>query len=75
MELTLFSPQFKGCIVLCLLRENVLTYEDLKDKRIVMISDEAHRINAWTRGKLTKLGRGQEILGTNGNNSFSDKPK
>jgi len=35
-------------------RENTLTYEDFKDKRIVIISDEAHHINAWTRNKLSK---------------------
>jgi len=35
-------------------RENVLTYEDFKDKRIVIISDEAHHINAWTKNKLSK---------------------
>jgi len=35
-------------------RENTLTYEDFKDKRIVIISDEAHHINAWTKNKLSK---------------------
>jgi len=35
-------------------RENTLTYEDFKDKRIVMISDEAHHINAWTKNNLGK---------------------
>jgi len=35
-------------------RENILTYEDFKDKKIVIISDEAHHINAWTRNKLGK---------------------
>lgn len=35
-------------------RENTLTYEDFKDKKIVIISDEAHHINAWTRNKLGK---------------------
>ncbi|MGB2842604.1 MAG: DEAD/DEAH box helicase family protein [Halobacteriota archaeon] len=35
-------------------RENCLTYEDFKDKKIVIISDEAHHINAWTRNKLGK---------------------
>ena len=33
-------------------RENAITYEDFKDKKIVIISDEAHHINAWTRNKL-----------------------
>lgn len=35
-------------------RENTLTYEDFKDKKIVIISDEAHHINAWTKNKLGK---------------------
>lgn len=34
-------------------RENTLTYEDFEDKRIVIISDEAHHINAWTKNKLS----------------------
>ncbi|MFQ5616705.1 MAG: DEAD/DEAH box helicase family protein, partial [Anaerolineales bacterium] len=37
-------------------RENSLTYEDFEDKDIVLISDEAHHINALTKTKsrLTK---------------------
>ena len=35
-------------------RENVLTYEDFKDKKIIIISDEAHHINAWTKNRLNK---------------------
>ncbi|HEC93315.1 MAG TPA: DEAD/DEAH box helicase, partial [Candidatus Atribacteria bacterium] len=35
-------------------KENTLTYEDFKDKRIVIISDEAHHINAWTKNRLGK---------------------
>ena len=35
-------------------RENAITYEDFKDKKIVIISDEAHHINAWTKNKLGK---------------------
>ena len=35
-------------------RENVLTFEDFKDKKIAIISDEAHHINAWTRNGLSK---------------------
>lgn len=35
-------------------RENCLTYEDFEDKRIVLISDEAHHINAETK-KGTEL--------------------
>ena len=30
-------------------RENTLTYEDFEDKNIIIISDEAHHINAWTK--------------------------
>ncbi|ACR78790.1 DEAD/DEAH box helicase family protein [Kosmotoga olearia] len=37
-----------------LFRENSITFEDLKDKKIVLISDEAHHINAWTRNRLSK---------------------
>ena len=35
-------------------RENSLTYEDFKDKKIAIFSDESHHINAWTRNKLNK---------------------
>lgn len=37
-------------------KENSLTYEDFEDKKIVLISDEAHHINADTKNskKLTK---------------------
>ncbi len=35
-----------------LFRENSITLEDFKDKKIVLISDEAHHINAWTKNKL-----------------------
>jgi type III restriction enzyme len=35
-------------------RENILTYEDFRDKKIVIISDEAHHINAWTKSGLSK---------------------
>ena len=37
-----------------LFRENSITFEDFKDKKIVLISDEAHHINAWTRNRLSK---------------------
>ncbi|MCX7903011.1 MAG: DEAD/DEAH box helicase family protein [Caloramator sp.] len=33
-------------------RENSVTLEDFKDRKIVLISDEAHHINAWTRNRL-----------------------
>ena len=32
-------------------KENALTYEDLKGKRIVLLSDEAHHMNVKTRSK------------------------
>lgn len=35
-------------------RENSITFEDFKDKKIVLISDEAHHINAWTRNRLNR---------------------
>ena len=36
-------------------RENSITYEDFEEKKIVLISDEAHHINAETKkGKLNK---------------------
>ena len=36
-------------------RENSITYEDLEDQQIVLISDEAHHINAETKkGRLNK---------------------
>ena len=35
-------------------KENSLTYEDFKEKKIVIISDEAHHINAWTRNNLAQ---------------------
>ena len=39
-------------------RENYITYEDFEEKKIVLISDEAHHINAETKkGKLNKAER------------------
>lgn len=35
-------------------RENVLTYEDFADKKIVLIADEAHNLSAETNGKISK---------------------
>ncbi len=34
-------------------RENSISLEDFEDKKIVLISDEAHHINAWTKNNLT----------------------
>lgn len=42
-------------------RENALTYEDFEDKEIVLISDEAHHINALTK-KLHNQKLGVEEL-------------
>jgi len=39
-------------------KENCITYEDFKDKRIVLISDEAHHINALTK-KTKELSKGE----------------
>ena len=39
---------------LTLFKENKPTMEDFRDKKIVLISDEAHHINAWTRNRLGK---------------------
>ena len=35
-------------------RENSLTYDDFEDQKIVLISDEAHHINADTK-RVRKL--------------------
>ena len=35
-------------------RESAITEEDFVDKKIVMLADEAHHINAWTKGALGK---------------------
>jgi len=35
-------------------RENSLSIEDFRNKKIVLISDEAHHINVWTKNKLNK---------------------
>jgi len=32
-------------------KENSITYEDFEDKRIVLLADEAHHINAMTKAK------------------------
>ena len=34
-------------------KENAVTYEDFKDKKIVLLADEAHHINTLTKSKLT----------------------
>lgn len=37
------------------IKENGLSYEDFEDKKIVILSDEAHHINSSTKsGKLSK---------------------
>jgi len=35
-------------------KENAITYEDFEDKKIVLLADEAHHINALTKSKLSK---------------------
>lgn len=45
-------------------RENALTYEDFKDKEIVLISDEAHHINAETKRKNQLTKKENEIKNT-----------
>jgi type III restriction enzyme len=35
-------------------RENSVTFEDFANKKIVLISDEAHHVNSLTKKKLTK---------------------
>lgn len=35
-------------------RENVFTYEDFADKKIVLIADEAHNLSAETNSKISK---------------------
>lgn len=47
-------------------RENSITYEDFFDKKVVLISDEAHHINADTKkGKLTS-DEAEEIISWEG---------
>ena len=60
-----FQGANKDCINLCLTtiqglhtdlnseRENALTYDDFSDQSIVLISDEAHHMNAATRRGIT----------------------
>ena len=62
-----FQGAATDCINLCLCtiqglhsdlnseKENALTYDDFTDQPVVLISDEAHHMNAWTkRGSKTK---------------------
>lgn len=35
-------------------RENAITFEDFEGRNVVLISDEAHHINAWTRSNLSR---------------------
>jgi type III restriction enzyme len=41
-------------------KENAITFEDFEDKRIVLISDEAHHLNAETK-KITELNQAELI--------------
>ncbi len=62
-----FQETSTDCINLCLYtiqglhtdlnseKENSVTYDDFTDQPVVLISDEAHHMNAWTKsGKKTK---------------------
>lgn len=40
-------------------RENTITYEDFKDEKIILISDEAHHINTLTKNK-SQLNKGEQ---------------
>ena len=37
-----------------MVKEEAVSREDFADKKIIIISDEAHHINAWTKSKLNK---------------------
>lgn len=57
-------------------RENSITYDDFSDKKIVLLSDEAHHINVETRkGKLT-IEEKEEIISWEGtvNRIFRSNP-
>ncbi|NDU99877.1 DEAD/DEAH box helicase family protein [Pseudoroseicyclus tamaricis] len=41
-------------------KENGLTFEDFEERRVVMISDEAHHINALTKSRLTQTEEEEE---------------
>ncbi len=41
-------------------KENMFTIEDFRDKKMILISDEAHHVNAWTRRK--KLSLAEELM-------------
>lgn len=45
-------------------RENALTYEDFEDKKIVLISDEAHHINAFTKSQSKRSKEETENINT-----------
>ena len=48
-------------------RENAVTYTDFEDKKIVLISDEAHHINAETKkGKKLSKGEVESVLSWEG---------
>src|SRR3990172_6144157 len=47
-------------------RENFITYDDFQDKKIVLISDEAHHINVETKRGKPKKGEQKEIISWEG---------
>lgn len=57
-------------------KENSLTYEDFEDKKIVLISDEAHHINAETKKGLKTKEEVEGILSWEGtvNKIFNSNP-
>lgn len=45
-------------------RENAVTYEDFSEERIVLLSDEAHHINALTKSKSKTTKSDEKNIGT-----------
>ena len=45
------------------IRENGLSYEDFKDNKVVLLSDEAHHLNSLTKKKLNKTQEEEKNLG------------
>jgi len=43
-------------------KENSITYEDFEDKKLVLLADEAHHINAMTKAKNKLTGKEKEEL-------------
>lgn len=58
-------------------RENALTYEDFEDKKIILLSDEAHHINSATKKGKQSKDESQNLLTWEGtvNKIFNSNPK